>query len=166
MKFSIPWESPKWWRLGCQTSNGAQGHLGKLIPSFTVQVTWPQLGGERFRAWERDLMFESMPGWMPLPWLPSCWRVEAGLNLYSRPLKGNQNGFFCWERPEKLKAPASYWGVVGGLRSVDTFWWFVRNSARKPPSEMYKKPDKKWDFNYLSLNWWTREPRISGCHQQ
>ena len=94
MKFSIPWESPKWWRLGCQTSNGAQGHLGKLIPSFTVQVTWPQLGGERFRAWERDLMFESMPGWMPLPWLPSCWRVEAGLNLYSRPLKGNQNGFF------------------------------------------------------------------------
>ena len=111
--FFIPWILYDG-ALGCQTSNGAQGHLGKLISSFTFQVTWPQLGETDFGL--EGGIDEGIPGWMPLPHgYHHCWRVEAGGLLYSsRPLK-ETNLFFFSERPEKLKAPVIYWGGKGGF---------------------------------------------------
>ena len=112
--FFIPWILYDG-ALGCQTSNGAQGHLGKLISSFTFQVTWPQLGETDFGL--EGGIDEGIPGWMPLPHgYHHCWRVEAGGLLYSsRSLKGNQLSLFFSERPE-IEGAGS---LLGGKR------WFT-----------------------------------------
>ena len=96
-----------------------------------------------------------IPGWMPLPHgYHHCWRVEAGGVLYSRPLKGNQFVFFFSESPEKLKAPAFYWGGKGGgLRSVDTFFDGSFEIRRENPPFGCIKSLIKNGISTTNLNW-------------